>query len=143
MMTRCIVLCLGVLALTNVAAADDLEPGLWELSLEARVEAEPEFQPGPFIVNQCVTKHDTGDLSKVLAPLTTAGATDCSYSDRHYVGKTFRFAVQCSGTLHLKTTGEVTFSATTMHGTLTTSSTIDGKTVEFTSAIAGHRLGDC
>lgn len=142
-MTRFMVLCVGVLALANVAAADDLAPGLWELSLEARVEAEPDFHPGPFTVNQCLTKHDTSDLSKVLAPLTTEGAGDCNYSEKRYAGKTFRFALQCSGTLQLKTTGEVTFSATALQGTLTTSSAIDGKTVEFTSVIAGRRLGDC
>src|SRR5271169_3144598 len=105
-MTRFVVLCLGVSTLANVAFADDLAPGLWELSLEARVEAEPDFQAGPFTVNQCVTQKDTSDLSKVLAPLTTAEASDCNYTEKRYDGKTFRFALQCSGTLHLKTTGE-------------------------------------
>ena len=39
--------------------------------------------------------------------------------------------------------GEVTFSATMLRGMITTSSSIDGKTVEFKSALIGHRLGDC
>jgi hypothetical protein len=141
--TRLILVCASLLAVAHVARADDLAPGLWELSLEAKVEADPGFQTGPLTVNQCVTKNETSDMSKVLAPITTAGASNCSFSEKSYVGDTFRFTMQCAGTLQLKTTGEVTFSATAMHGTITTSSTIDGKSVEFTSAISGHRLGDC
>ena len=143
MTTRLISVCLAALALTMVARADDLTPGLWELSLEARVESEPGFQPGPITVNQCLTKDDARDPSKVLGPLTTAGATDCTYSKSSYNGGTFRFAMQCGGTLGLKTSGEVTFSATTFNGTITTSSTIAGKRVDFKSAITGRRLGDC
>jgi hypothetical protein len=51
--------------------------------------------------------------------------------------------MQCSGTLELKTTGEVTFSATMLRGMITTSSSIDGKKVEFKSALVGRRLGEC
>jgi len=140
---RFVVICLGALALATVAAADDIAAGLWELSLDARVEADPGFQPGPLTVNQCVTKGDTKDPSKILGPITTSGAADCNYSEKRYVGETFHFTVQCSGTLGLKTAGEVTFSPTALRGTMTTWSTIDGKQVEFKSTIAGRRIGDC
>ena len=75
--------------------------------------------------------------------LATAGATDCSYTEKSYNGQTFRFLMQCAGTLQIKTSGEVTFSATTLRGTLTTSSSIDGKKVEVKSTLVGRRLGDC
>ena len=143
MTMRPIILCLAALVLTTVARADDLTPGLWELSLDAKAASEPGFQAGPIMVNQCLTKDDARDPRKVLGPLTTAGATDCTYSRSTYDGGTFRFAMQCGGTLGLKTTGEVTFSATLFNGTITTSSTIAGKRVDFKSAITGRRLGDC
>ena len=143
MRRRIISLGLCALALAGVARAEDLSPGLWELALEARVDSEPGFQPGPITVNQCLTKADAKDPSKVLAPIATSGATGCSYSEKSYVGQKFRFAMQCAGTLELKTTGEVMFSATMLRGTITTTSSIDGKKVELKSTLAGRRLGDC
>ena len=143
MRSRIITLSLCALALTGVARADDLSPGLWELAMEARVDAEPGFQPGPITVNQCLTKADARDPSKVLAPIATSGATGCSYSEKSYVGQKFRFAMQCSGTLELRTTGEVMFTATTLRGAITTTSSIDGKKVELKSTLTGRRVGDC
>ena len=132
-----------VLAVAGVARAEDLAPGLWELTLEARADADPAFQPGPIKAEQCLTKADARDPSKLLAPLATAGATGCNYTQKSYVGQKFRFAMQCSGTLDLTTTGEVTFSATTLRGTITTSSSLDGKPEELKSTLTGRRLGDC
>ena len=134
---------LCALALASVARADDIEPGLWELSLEARVESEPGFQPGPVTSNQCLTKADASDPGKLLGPIATSGASGCSYLEKSYVGQTFRFTMQCSGTLELRTSGEVVFSATMLRGLLTTSSSIDGKKVEFKSTLTGRRIGDC
>ena len=143
MRSRIVTVGFCALALAGIARAEDLAPGLWELALEANVDAEPSFQPGPITVKQCLTKADARDPSKVLAPIATAGATGCSYSQKSYVGPKFRFAMQCSGTLELKTTGEVVFSATTLRGTITTTSSVDGTTVELKSTLSGHRLGDC
>jgi Protein of unknown function (DUF3617) len=134
---------LCALALAGTACAEDVAPGLWELTLEARVESDPAFQPGPITLNQCVSKDGPRDPGTLLGPIAEAGATGCSYSEQSYVGQEFRFTMQCAGILELKTTGTVTFSATTLRGTLTTSSSIDGKKVEFKSALVGHRLGEC
>jgi len=141
--SRIVTLGLCALALASVALAEDIAPGLWELSLEARVDSEPDFQPGPMTLNQCVTKDDARDPGKLLGAIASAGATGCSYSQTSYVGQVFRFTMQCAGTLELKTTGEVTFSATALRGVITTSSSIDGKKVEFKSALVGRRLGEC
>ena len=143
MTIRCITLCLCGLALTAGARAEDLAPGLWELSMDARIEAGVSFQPGPVKVNKCLTKDDARDPSKVVESIAAPGATGCSFSETSYVGTTLRFAMQCSGMLDLKSTGEVTFSATMIHGTIKTSSTIDGRNVEIHSVIDGRRLGDC
>jgi len=143
MRNHVVTLCLYASGLTGIAHAEDIGPGLWELSLEAKVEAEPGFQPGPMTLTQCITKQDALDPSKVLSPIASAGATDCSYTNKNYAGQEFRFTMQCSGTLKLTTTGEVTFSATTLRGAITTSSLIDGKNVEFKSTLSGRRVGEC
>ena len=132
-----------VLLLAPATGAGDLSPGLWELSLEAKVESEPGFQPGPMTANQCLTLDDARDPSKVLGPLAAAGAGNCAYTKRDYQGGILHFAMKCGGALTLKTSGDVTFSATAFSGLITTSSTIDGKMVEFKSTIKGRRLGNC
>jgi len=134
---------LCTLALASVARAEDIAPGLWELSLEARVDSDAGSQPAPVTLSQCITKDDARDPSKILGPIAAAGATGCSYSKKSYVGQEFRFTMECSGTLELKTSGEVTFSATKLRGMIATSSSIDGKKVEIESALVGRRLGDC
>ncbi|HUO80250.1 MAG TPA: DUF3617 family protein [Steroidobacteraceae bacterium] len=138
-----VILGLCVLGLATVARAEDIAPGLWELALEAAVEADPAFQPGPMTVRQCVTRDDARDPGKILGPISSAGASDCSYAAKSYVGRVFRFTLQCSGTLQLRTTGEVTFSGAALRGVLTTSSAIEGKPVEFRSTLVGHRIGEC
>ena len=97
MHNRILTLSLCALAMTSVALAEDITPGLWELSLEARIDAAPDFQPGPKTLNQFITKEAAKDPSKVLGPIASAGATECSYSDKSYVGWEFRFTMQCTG----------------------------------------------
>jgi Protein of unknown function (DUF3617) len=143
MCSRFLPLALCALAAANVAYAEDPAPGLWALSLEAKVDSAPGFEPGPLTVNQCFTKADAADPSKLLGPIASAGAAGCSYSKASYVGQAFHFAMECAGTFELRTTGEVTFTATTLRGLITTSSSIDGKKVEFKSVLSGHRVGDC
>lgn len=143
MHSRIVILGLGFLALSGIAHADDIAPGLWELSLEATVDAEPGFQPGPTTLHQCVTTDAASDPGKLLGPIATAGAGDCSYSENSYAGGVLHFTMQCFGALQLTTTGEVTFSAAMLHGMITTSSTVEGHKVEFKSALTGRRLGDC
>jgi hypothetical protein len=140
---RIVALGLCALALARVARADDIAPGLWELSLEARVDSDADSQSAPVTLSQCITKDDARDPSKILGPIAAAGATGCSYSKKSYVGPEFRFTMECSGTLELKTTGEVTFSATQLRGMIATASSIDGRKVEIKSALVGRRLGDC
>lgn len=140
---RHLLACLALLALPSLAAADDPVPGLWEISLEARVAAEPGFQPPAQSISQCLTKADARDPSRVLGPLAGSGGADCRYTRAGYEDNVFRFALQCTSPLPLATTGEVTFSASAVHGTLTTISKIAGHDVEFKSTLTGRRLGDC
>lgn len=143
MRRRMLVVGLCALVMAPVAGGADLAPGLWELALEAQVAADPGLQPGTITVNQCVTKDDVRDPSKLLGGLATAGASNCSYLEKGYVGQTFRFVMQCSGTLELKATGEATFSPQALHGAFTTSSVLGGKRVELKSTLTGRRVGNC
>ena len=143
MLERYALICLCCLACPPAAIADDVAAGLWELSLTASVTADPGFAPGPVVINQCVTNADARNPARVLAPIASSGAGDCHYTQTSYTGGTFRFQMLCTGPLHLQTSGEVSFSSTSLSGSMTTSSTIDGNQVELKSALSGRRLGDC
>jgi hypothetical protein len=136
-------LCLALLGVPVGALADEPLPGLWELTLETRVPAEPGFEAPPQTISQCLTEADARDPSKVLGPLASSGGSDCRYTQSGYQGNVFRFVLQCASPLPLKTTGNVSFSASSVQGTMETSSTVDGRSVEFASKLSGRRLGDC
>lgn len=140
---RRLLACLALLALPSLATAVDPLPGLWEISLEARVAAESGFQPPAQSTSQCLTKADARDPSRVLGPLAGSGSADCRYTRTGYEDSVFRFTLQCTSPLPLSTTGEVTFSASAVHGTMKTISKIAGHDVEFTSTLTGRRVGDC
>ena len=136
-------LCLVLGSHASTVRADDLLPGLWELSMHVTVDAAPGFDPGALTQNQCFSKDDVRDPAKLLAPVTTGEAADCAFTEKTYAGNTFRFKMQCAGEAHLQSAGEVTFTPSSMSGSVTTSSTIDGSTVQFKSALSAHRVGDC
>ena len=132
----------GLLAAT-CASAQDILPGLWEITLETRVEGAEGIAPAPYMMNHCLSAADARDPSRVLGPLANPEASGCTYSDKRYAGSTFRFSMECSGVLNLKTQGEVSFSETRMSGSMTTSGSLMGQSTQIRSLISAQRLGGC
>ncbi len=78
------------LFLTVGAQAQDVSPGLWQLTIETRVNATPGFVPAPYTLNQCFTAEDVRDPSRVLSGVANPGASDCTYTDKaYYMGAHF------------------------------------------------------
>lgn len=86
---------------------------------------------------------DARDPSRVIGPLSTPGATGCRYTERSYAGNTFRFALDCAGSLGIQSRGSVTFGAESFDGTPAATANLGGQAVEFESRVSGRRLGDC
>ena len=135
------VLAFALVSLSALAA--DVSPGSWEITLETRVPAEPAFAPPPFSLTQCLTEADARDPSRILGAASNPGAAECSYTDRNYSGSTFTFSMQCSGLFAIKASGQVSFTADTMQGTIDSTATIGGKEVQQVSKISARRLGAC
>ncbi len=125
------------------ALAADLSPGLWEITLETRVAAQPGFTPEPFHLKQCLTAADARDPSALLGGIANPGASGCSYSDKSYSGSTFRFSMQCAGSFAIRSHGEVSFSADAMNGSVTSTADVGGEKTELSNRISGRRLGGC
>ncbi|MBI5920315.1 MAG: DUF3617 family protein [Betaproteobacteria bacterium] len=140
--------CLLVLAQwwAFAAVAEDLSPGLWEITLESRVAAnalDPGWTPAPFTLSHCLKGSDAKDPSRLISAIAVPGATDCSYTERSYAGSTFRFALECPGSLGLKTRGSVTFSADSFSGGMTALANVAGQATEMQNRVAGKRIGGC
>ena len=137
----------GLLALLLLAAgtacAAEPRPGRWELSLETRVAAAPDFAPPAGSLSECFSAADARDPARMIGAIATPEASACTYRERSYQGNVFRFTLECSGDFALKTRGEVTFSADEFSGELSTSGQVGGQTTEFKSRLKGKRLGGC
>ena len=130
-------------AFSSLGHTADINPGLWEISMETRTNAAPGFQPAPFTVNQCFSAADARDPSRLLGGLSNPGASNCQYTEKNYSGNTFRFAMQCAGTYALLTRGEVSFDAQSMNGSITAKGNVAGTPTEFQNKISARRLGNC
>lgn len=131
------------IAFSPRAVATDLSPGLWEITLETRVAAEPGFTPEPVRLQQCLTAADARDPSALLGGLANPGASGCSYSGKSYSGSMFRFSMRCAGSFGVKARGEVTFSADAMTGTISAIAAVGGKKTELSNKISARRIGGC
>jgi hypothetical protein len=134
---------LAVVALPAPSVAADLSPGLWEISLEMRVAASPDFLPAPFLLTQCMTEQDARDPAKFIGGMSNPGASGCTYSSRAYTGSSFAFTMNCAGAYAIQSRGEVSFGADSLNGTITATANLGGKDVETTNRISARRLGGC
>jgi hypothetical protein len=129
-----------ILAIPAICSAQTISAGLWQLSLQ--VQSAAAAMP-PLQANQCLTDADAMDPSKLLSSMASPGASGCTYSDRRYSANTFRFTMACAGTFAIKATGDVSFTATTMSGTISTSANINGQPVNMQNSVTAQRIGDC
>lgn len=123
--------------------ASDIQPGLWELALEMRVAASPGFSPAPYTMKQCLTAQDAQDPSRILGSAANPMASDCTYTEKTFAGSTFRFKMQCAGSLGMQASGEITYSAASMEGSIVSTANMNGQSAEFQSRITARRLGGC
>lgn len=128
-------LLLSLLSMAAVAA--DVLDGLWEISLVMRVEGQ---DYGPSTRQQCITKADAQDPSKLFAE----SGGGCEYANKRYFGNQFSFNVRCNAGIPLTGTGQVEFSAERMSGSMNLMAQMPGgPSVETASEISGKRLGTC
>lgn len=137
------VLWLIPIVFASVAQADDLAPGLWEITMESRVPSETGWTPQPFNLTQCLSARDAKDPSALVSSLSTQGASGCNFTERSYSGGTFRFAMECGGAFGLKTRGSMSFGANSFSGSITAIGNLGGQSTEFQNRISGRRLGAC
>jgi len=119
--------------------AEDVNPGLWDISLTMTPEGAAPI--GPFSQQKCFTKADAQDPQKLFAE---AGGVDCSYGDTQVQGNRLSFSIRCGGEMPLSGHGSVTFSSSSFEGEMDVTANISGiGELQSKSQISGKRAGDC
>ncbi len=123
--------------------AADVSPGLWEITMETRMPSTPGFTPPPVRTTQCLSAEDARDPARLMGGIANPGASGCTYTRRSYSGNSLTFAMQCAGTFAIEASGEVEFTADTMHGSLTATADVGGSKVETRNTLSARRIGAC
>lgn len=100
------------------AVAEEIQPGLWRITLESRVAATPDWNPEPFQLTQCLTEQDAQRPERLLAGLSASGVSGCAFSNRHASARGLNFDLDCGGDPKITGHGEVEFTATRLEGFL-------------------------
>jgi len=124
------------LFLIHGAAAAQVQPGSWELSLTSILTGQP--KPAAVTQTKCLTEREARDPSSVLGG---AQSGSCTFTNKHDNGSVFTFDVSCTGALPLKGKGTVTYTPATMNADLDLA-TPDAKFGARTFVV-GRRLGAC
>ncbi|HYL91392.1 MAG TPA: DUF3617 family protein [Burkholderiales bacterium] len=133
----------ALMIVSTAALADEIAPGSWQISMQTRVPTEPSFAPPAFQITQCFTPEDARDPSRILGGISNPGATGCKYTDESFAGNSFSFTMQCEGSYAIQASGHVSFTSSTMEGTIESTANVAGKPVQTQNKLTARRLGGC
>ena len=142
MRKRLLPLVLPLLACAT-ARAQDINPGLWEITVNSLVAASPGFAPDPVKQTQCLSTQDARDPRRLFGELSAPGASGCTYGKSRISGNTLQFTMQCAGSLDLHASGDMSFAPESISGTITSSANLGGQQVNMQSQLSGRRVGSC
>lgn len=142
-----IVCAVGVLVSCHTLAADDPEPGMWEISADMAVPSTPGFRQDPIALRQCLSATDARDPSRLLTGMANPGASNCSFTDKRETPGHTDFAMRCEGLFAISGRGSVDYTPGTMQGrlnfTFSGGASDDTQRVESVSRIIAKRIGTC
>jgi hypothetical protein len=143
-MRKTLLVAAAIALATANAFAQDVSPGLWEITMVTRVPADSGFQPPPAKITQCITPDTAKDPGMLFTQIGNPGASNCRYQDRNYHGgNTFTFAMTCKGTYQIRSSGKVAFTKDSMEGTVSAVATIENRDVETQNQVSARRVGGC
>jgi Protein of unknown function (DUF3617) len=144
---RLSLLVLGFAASAFAAAQADIRPGLWDMSVEFSVPADPAFKQPAISRRQCLAAADARDPGRLLAEMSVPGATGCAISDKKESSGHLEFAVKCEGIFAIGGHGSVDYTPDTLQGTLNLDFGLGdpgaAKRTGSISRITARRVGDC
>lgn len=123
--------------LWTVGAWAQFKDGLWEITSQVEIKGMAQQIP-PATFRQCITKSD-------LVPKNQDKNYDCKTTNQKITGNTINYSAECKGKDGvMTTTGQNTYTGSTMEGSANTSFKIKGQpAMQMNSKMKGKYIGPC
>ena len=133
-----IMLCVGAFFVSTPVRAIDMMEGMWEQTMEVKMEGMPGVPAMPFTTTQCMTKKD-------LVPQSSENKGNCKVLEQKITGNKVVWKAKCTEKDSvIESEGDITYNGTTYSGSQKTKITEKGGGVmNSTAKMEGRRLGDC
>jgi len=128
---------------TPVLAAGDIEPGMWEYTVNVQAEGLGGLapKPGPIVNQRCITPEQAKNPEKALTEAGVKG--QCTFSNQRNTGIQFNFDVACTAPFPVQGSGTMRYTAEAMEGDLDLAGDMQGMKFKTRSHINARRLGPC
>ena len=133
-----IMLCAGVLFVATKARAIDMMEGMWEHTMEVKMEGMSGVPAMPFSTTHCMTKKD-------LVPQSSENKGNCKILEQKTTGNKVVWKARCiEKDSVIESEGDITYNGTTYSGSQKTKITEKGgQAMTSTTKMKGRRIGDC
>ena len=121
----------------TAAAAADVQPGSWEMTVNMSVDGMPAGAVAPVTQTRCLSAEDARDPSRLV------GNAGCEFTNKRDTGSEMSFDVACTGQVPMRGKGVVRYSAQNVSGNLELAAETGGQKFMTRSQLSARRLGDC
>jgi hypothetical protein len=127
----------AVFAMPAAWAQNDLQEGLWEVSVRMEMAGQPASDK-PFVMRQCIAQ---SNAQEVMAKLTGAG--NCATGDLKQDGNRATWTVTCTAPVELVADGTATFRSDNLDGSMSGQIGMGNQKVPFSQNFTARRVGAC
>ncbi len=131
-------LCAGSFFVSTPVRAVDMMEGMWEHTMEVKMEGMAGVPAMPFTTTHCMTKKD-------LVPQSSENKQNCKILEQKAIGNKVVWKIRCvEKDSVVESQGDITYNGTTYSGNQKTKITEKGgQVMTSTAKMKGRRLGDC
>ncbi len=133
-----IIFCIGVFFVCTPVRAVDMMEGMWEHTMEVKMEGMSGVPAMPFTTTKCMTKKD-------LVPQASENKDNCKILEQKATGNKVVWKARCiEKDSVIESEGDITYNGTTYSGSQKTKITEKGgQVMTSTAKMKGRRIGDC
>jgi hypothetical protein len=134
---RCCLLAASLLAMPGAWAQNDLQEGLWEVTVTMAIGGQP-TSAQPLVVRECIAQQNAQEL---MSQLTGAGT--CSTADLRQEGNRASWKLTCSSPVEIEADGNASFSGDSFEGAMAGQLGMSGQRLPFSQNFHARRVGPC
>lgn len=134
--------CLAAAPALYAAAAPNMKPGLWEVTVKMDMPGMPQGMQAQ-TTQRCVTPKDLEDPRSVGPGADPRTSGKCEVSNYRLQGNTATWEMACKGPEQMKGTGSMTYEGDRYSGVNRMTMNQGGQVMNMTMNYSGRYLGDC